>query len=62
MRSESDPVEAILDLTGGVDYAFDAIGVRATMEQVLPVTRAGGRGPENHGGDGGPRRVAADRD
>ncbi len=48
--SESNPVEVILDLTGGVDYAFDAIGVRATMEQVLPVTRAGGRGPENHGG------------
>ena len=48
--SESDPVEAILDLTGGVDYAFDAIGVRATMEQVLPVTRAGGRGADNHGG------------
>ena len=48
--AESDPVEEILDLTGGVDYAFDAIGVRATMEQLLPVTRAGGRGADNHGG------------
>ncbi len=49
---ESDPVEAILDMTGGVgvDYSFDAIGARATMEQILPVTRAGGSGAGNDGG------------
>ena len=35
-----DPIEAITDLTGGgVDYAFDAIGVRATTEQILDATR-----------------------
>lgn len=37
---ETDPVQAILDLTdGGVDFAFDAIGVRQTMEQILPAVR-----------------------
>ncbi len=49
--SECDPVEAIVDLTGGgVDYAFDTIGVRVTTEQILPSTRAGGPGADNHGG------------
>ena len=49
--SEVDPVEAIVELTdGGVDYAFDAIGVRATTEQILPATRGGGPGADNHGG------------
>ena len=49
--SEADPVEAILDISGGgVDYAFDAIGVRATTEQILPATRGGGPGADNHGG------------
>ncbi|MCZ6676018.1 MAG: hypothetical protein O7E52_02085, partial [Candidatus Poribacteria bacterium] len=28
----------------GVDFAFDAIGVRPTNEQILPVTRSGGPG------------------
>jgi Zn-dependent alcohol dehydrogenase len=46
-----DPVEAIRDLTGGgVDYAFDAIGVRQTCEQILPATRGGGMGADNLGG------------
>jgi len=37
---ETDPVQAILDLTGGgVDFAFDAIGVRQTMEQILPAVK-----------------------
>ena len=48
--SELDPVEAILDMTGGVDFAFDAIGVRVTNEQIVPSTRGGGRGADNHGG------------
>ena len=46
-----DPVSQIQELTnGGVDYAFDAIGVRETAEQILPATRAGGVGADNHGG------------
>jgi len=49
--SQADPVEQIIEMTdGGVDYAFDTIGVRATTEQVLPVTRGGGPGADNHGG------------
>ena len=49
--SKEDPVEAIVDLTnGGADYAFDTIGVRATNEQILPATRGGGPGADNHGG------------
>ena len=49
--SSGDPVEAIQELTeGGVDYAFDAIGVRQTNEQILPSTRSGGPGADNHGG------------
>ena len=46
-----DPIEAITDLTGGgVDYAFDAIGVRATTEQILDATRPGWIGAHSHGG------------
>ena len=49
--SEVDPVEAIQEISGGgVDFAFDAIGLRATNEQILPATRGGGPGAENHGG------------
>ena len=49
--AEADPVEAIHELTGGgADYAFDAIGVRQTNEQILPATRGGGPGADNHGG------------
>lgn len=46
-----DPVEAIRDLTGGgADYAFDAIGVRQTCEQILSAVRGGGMGADNIGG------------
>ena len=49
--SKEDPVEAVREITGGgVDYAFDAIGVRVTAEQILPATRGGGPGADNHGG------------
>ncbi len=42
--SESDPVEAVHDLTGnrGVDYAFEAIGLPRPMEQAYDSTRKGG--------------------
>jgi len=47
----TDPVEAIHDLTkGGVDYAFDAIGRERTIEQILRATRPGGIGADNFGG------------
>jgi Zn-dependent alcohol dehydrogenase len=37
-----DPVEKIRELTdGGVDFAFDCIGVKVTMEQILPAVRPG---------------------
>ena len=49
--SETDPVEAIVDITsGGADFAFDAIGLRITNEQILPATRSGGPGADNIGG------------
>ena len=49
--SKVDPVEAIVDITrGGADYVFDAVGAKATMEQILPATRGGGPGADNHGG------------
>ena len=48
---ENNAVEEILDISsGGVDYAFDAIGVKITMEQILSVTKGGGSGADNHGG------------
>jgi Zn-dependent alcohol dehydrogenase len=49
--SQVDPVEAITDITfGGADFAFDAIGLRITNEQILPATRSGGPGADNIGG------------
>jgi len=52
--SECDPVERIRELTpmpegttsfgataAGVDYAFDCIGIKQTMEQILPAVRPG---------------------
>jgi len=40
--SQGDPVEKIRELTGGgVDFAFDAIGVAKTMEQILLAARPG---------------------
>ena len=55
--SQTDPVQAVLDLTnGGVEYAFDTIGVRITAEQILPFgahRRKRGGKPRRHGRDGG---------
>ncbi|MDP6822886.1 MAG: zinc-binding dehydrogenase [Dehalococcoidia bacterium] len=49
--SNVDPIEAVLEISGGgVDYAFDAIGLQITNEQILPMTRGGGSGADNHGG------------
>ncbi len=41
--SSGDPVEAIRDLTGeGVDYAFEAIGLKSAAEQAYESLRRGG--------------------
>ncbi|GIS68380.1 MAG: alcohol dehydrogenase [Chloroflexota bacterium] len=49
--SEYDPVEKIIEITeGGVDFSFDAIGIKITNEQILPITVSGGPGADNHGG------------
>ncbi len=41
--SNVDPVEAIKDLTGGgVEYAFEAVGLKLTAEQSFQCLRAGG--------------------
>ena len=49
--SAVDPVEAVVELSGGgVDYAFDAIGVRQTTETINQVTRPGAMGASNEGG------------
>ena len=49
--SKVDPVEAIHEITnGGADYAFDAIGLQITNEQILPSVRGGGPGADNIGG------------
>lgn len=46
-----DPVAKILELSGGgVDYAFDAIGVRQTTETINEVTRPGSPGAAREGG------------
>jgi Zn-dependent alcohol dehydrogenase len=60
--SEVDAVQAIRDLTtskdefsmagqpiAGVDFAFDCIGVRKTMEQILPAARNGVLGKRSGG-------------
>jgi Zn-dependent alcohol dehydrogenase len=40
--SNEDPVAKIQELTGGgADYAFDAIGAKVTMEQLLPSVKPG---------------------
>ncbi len=40
--SKGDPVAQVRELTnGGVDFAFDCIGVKVTMEQILPAARSG---------------------
>jgi S-(hydroxymethyl)glutathione dehydrogenase/alcohol dehydrogenase len=41
--STVDPVEAVLEMTsGGVDHAFEAIGLKATAEASFAMLRAGG--------------------
>jgi S-(hydroxymethyl)glutathione dehydrogenase/alcohol dehydrogenase len=41
--SSQDPVRAIRDMTdGGVDYSFEAIGLKKTQEQAFDSVRAGG--------------------
>ena len=41
--SSQDPVQAIRDMTdGGVDYAFEAIGLKKTAEQAFECIRRGG--------------------
>lgn len=48
---KSDPIEDIHEITsGGADFAFDAIGLKITNEQILPSVRSGGPGAENVGG------------
>jgi Zn-dependent alcohol dehydrogenase len=40
--ANDDPIMKVRELTdGGADFAFDAIGVQMTMEQVLPMVRPG---------------------
>lgn len=41
--STSDPVEAVRELTGGgVHYSFEAVGLKATVEQAFGMLRPGG--------------------
>ncbi len=48
--SQVDPVEKVRELTnGGADFAFDCIGVKATMEQIMPAVRSGVVGGESGG-------------
>ena len=48
--TKEDPVAKIAQMTGGgVDHAFDAIGVKVTMEQILNAARPR-RGGEREGG------------
>jgi S-(hydroxymethyl)glutathione dehydrogenase/alcohol dehydrogenase len=43
LESDDDAVAAVLELTGGgVDYAFDAVGMKQTAEQAFAVLRPGG--------------------
>ena len=47
---QSDPVARVRELTGGgADFAFDCIGVKATMEQILPAVRSGEFGGRSGG-------------
>jgi Zn-dependent alcohol dehydrogenase len=48
--SQGDAVAKVKELTnGGADFAFDCIGVKQTMEQIMPAVRSGVIGGE-HGG------------
>jgi Zn-dependent alcohol dehydrogenase len=49
--SEADSVDAIREISpGGVDYAFDAVGVPATAVQILDAVTQGGPRADNLGG------------
>lgn len=39
--ASTDPVAAVLELTGGVDHAFDVVGRQATVAQAVGMIRAG---------------------
>ena len=41
--SEVDAVEAVRELTGGVDHAFEALGYLPTIDQAIQMTGRGGR-------------------
>ncbi len=42
--SETDPIEAVRDLTGGgVNYSFEAVGLKQTAEQAFNMLRSGGQ-------------------
>jgi len=48
--SEVDPVQRVRELTnGGADFAFDCIGVKVTMEQIMPAVRPGQVGGQSGG-------------
>jgi len=57
--SEKDPIAAIRELTTrqrefgrpsfGADYVFDCIGIKKTMEQIVPAARSGHMGAERGG-------------
>tara|TARA_B100000941_G_scaffold286611_1_gene260483 strand:- start:10325 stop:11383 length:1059 start_codon:yes stop_codon:yes gene_type:complete len=48
---ENNPINEIIELTdGGVDYAFDAIGKKNTINQIIEATKQGGSGASNIGG------------
>jgi len=41
--SDGDPVEQLMELTGGgVDYAFECIGLKTTIEQTVKMVKKGG--------------------
>jgi Zn-dependent alcohol dehydrogenase len=49
--SDTDPVKEIWELVpGGVDYAFDAVGVPVTAVQILEAVKQGGPRADNQGG------------
>ena len=48
--SDVDPVQRVRELTnGGADFAFDCIGVKVTMEQIMPAVRPGQVGGQSGG-------------
>jgi S-(hydroxymethyl)glutathione dehydrogenase/alcohol dehydrogenase len=41
--SKDDPVAAVRELTGGVHYSFEAVGLKVTTEQAYGMLRSGGQ-------------------